>query len=149
MSRANKASSYLSTLCTSSKRGAGALSDCLSQIFDTVDELERTLLELKHPRNESARRGFRRDLDHLSVLRQSHHGFRRDCFGNLDQSITDVPFLRRLSNIDVPFLRRLPAPTCIELKLLFGLAVPARDAVLAQLRHVYVHPDLLQLPWQP
>ncbi|KAK3035747.1 hypothetical protein RJ639_033449 [Escallonia herrerae] len=58
LSRANKASSYLSTLRTSSKRKAGALSDCLSQIFNTVDELGRTLSELKHLRRSYKQKSF-------------------------------------------------------------------------------------------
>ncbi|KAK3034530.1 hypothetical protein RJ639_032519 [Escallonia herrerae] len=55
LSRANKASGFLTTLRTSSKREAGVLSDCLSQMSDSVDELGRTLSELKHLRSGTFR----------------------------------------------------------------------------------------------
>ncbi|KAK2977284.1 hypothetical protein RJ640_013049 [Escallonia rubra] len=78
LSQANKASSYLSTLCTSGKREAGALSDCLSQISDTVDELGRTLSELKHLRSGT----FRPPTD---ILESSA------AYQSTDRSLTPMP----------------------------------------------------------
>ncbi|KAK2969135.1 hypothetical protein RJ640_013084 [Escallonia rubra] len=78
LSRANKASSYLSTLCMSSKREVGALSDFLSQISNMVDELGRTLLELKHLRNGTFRPPT--DISESSAAYQS-----------TDRSLTPIP----------------------------------------------------------
>ncbi|KAK2978977.1 hypothetical protein RJ640_017541 [Escallonia rubra] len=78
LSRANKASSYLSTLRTSNKCEVGALSDCLSQISDTVDELGRTLSELKHLRSGTFRPPA--DISESSAAYQS-----------TDRSLTPMP----------------------------------------------------------
>ncbi|OIT35208.1 PREDICTED: 21 kDa protein-like [Nicotiana attenuata] len=48
LSRAQKASDFLSELKVQSKREKGALSDCVEQMGDTMDELSKTLSELKH-----------------------------------------------------------------------------------------------------
>ena len=47
-------SNYLSTLSgLKKKRERVALSDCIEQIYDSVDELSKTLGELKHLREET------------------------------------------------------------------------------------------------
>lgn len=56
LSRARKASNYLKQLQSRSKKEQGALKDCIEQIGDSVDELSKTLSELKHLRSGS---GFR------------------------------------------------------------------------------------------
>ncbi|XP_009608759.1 pectinesterase inhibitor 3-like [Nicotiana tabacum] len=48
LSRAQKASDFLSALKVQSKREKGALSDCVEQMADSMDELSKTLSELKH-----------------------------------------------------------------------------------------------------
>ncbi|CAN4119602.1 unnamed protein product [Withania somnifera] len=48
LSRAHKASGFLSQLKVESKREKGALSDCIEQIGDSMDELSKSLSELKH-----------------------------------------------------------------------------------------------------
>ncbi|XVE97852.1 hypothetical protein REPUB_Repub03eG0054600 [Reevesia pubescens] len=54
LSRAQKVSNYLTTSVTGkSKRERVALSDCLEQIAESVDELSKTLGELKHLRGET------------------------------------------------------------------------------------------------
>lgn len=52
LARARRASSYLSGQASSfkSRRERGALADCLEQMSDSVDELRRSLAELKHLR---------------------------------------------------------------------------------------------------
>ncbi|KAJ8767509.1 hypothetical protein K2173_017553 [Erythroxylum novogranatense] len=51
-----RVSSYLATLSgLRSKRERAALSDCVQQISDSVDELSKTLTELKHLREETLR----------------------------------------------------------------------------------------------
>ncbi|KAI6679781.1 hypothetical protein NL676_033662 [Syzygium grande] len=52
LSHARRTSSYLSSQASSfkSKRERGALADCLEQMSDSVDELRRSLAELKHLR---------------------------------------------------------------------------------------------------
>lgn len=56
LSRARKASGYLKKLQSRSKKEQGALNDCVEQIGDSVDELSKTLSELKHLHTGS---GFR------------------------------------------------------------------------------------------
>ncbi|KAM7513085.1 hypothetical protein LguiB_011960 [Lonicera macranthoides] len=54
--RARKAYNYLSTLKTSSgKRQQSAIHDCIEQISESVDDLTKTLSELKHLKSESFR----------------------------------------------------------------------------------------------
>jgi pectinesterase inhibitor-like protein len=54
IARARKVSNYLSTLSgLKKKRERVALSDCIEQIYDSVDELSKTLGELKHLREET------------------------------------------------------------------------------------------------
>ncbi|XP_022756409.1 pectinesterase inhibitor 3-like [Durio zibethinus] len=54
LSRARKASNYLTTSVTGkSKRERVALSDCVEQIAESVEELSKTLRELKHLRGET------------------------------------------------------------------------------------------------
>ncbi|XP_015870048.1 pectinesterase inhibitor 3 [Ziziphus jujuba] len=59
LARASRVSKYLNRLSTSqqggSKRQRAALRDCVEQISDSVDELSRTLSELKHLRGETFR----------------------------------------------------------------------------------------------
>ncbi|KAJ6993522.1 pectinesterase inhibitor 3 [Populus alba x Populus x berolinensis] len=56
IARARKVSNYLSTLSgLKKKRERVALSDCVEQIYDSVDELSKTLRELKHLREETFR----------------------------------------------------------------------------------------------
>ncbi|XP_060189923.1 pectinesterase inhibitor 3-like [Lycium barbarum] len=54
LSRAHKASGFLSQLKVESKREKGALSDCIEQMGDSMDELSKTLSELKHLRKGNA-----------------------------------------------------------------------------------------------
>ncbi|GMI89388.1 hypothetical protein like AT5G20740 [Hibiscus trionum] len=58
LAHARKASSYLTTNVTASSSGKSgreraALSDCVEQMAESVDELSRTLSELKHLRGET------------------------------------------------------------------------------------------------
>ncbi|KAJ9548118.1 hypothetical protein OSB04_020661 [Centaurea solstitialis] len=58
ISRASKASSYLSTLqkeANNNKREKGAVKDCAGQISESVDELRKTLGELKELRRGTFR----------------------------------------------------------------------------------------------
>ncbi|CAK9159242.1 unnamed protein product [Ilex paraguariensis] len=55
LSRARKASNYLANLRSQSKREQGAFHDCVEQMGDSVDELSKTLSELKHLRSGSFR----------------------------------------------------------------------------------------------
>ena len=59
-SRANRVSNYLAQVSEAedlkiSKRQRGALSDCVEQISESVEELRQTLSELKHLRVETFR----------------------------------------------------------------------------------------------
>lgn len=53
--RSRKAYNYLSTIKTSGKRQQSALHDCIEQMSDSVDDLSKTLSELKHLKSESFR----------------------------------------------------------------------------------------------
>ncbi|GMI81338.1 hypothetical protein like AT5G20740 [Hibiscus trionum] len=54
LSRASKVSTYLTTSVTGkSKRERVALGDCVEQMSDSMDELSKTLRELKHLRDET------------------------------------------------------------------------------------------------
>ncbi|KAG5243560.1 hypothetical protein OIU76_009527 [Salix suchowensis] len=56
IARARRVSKYLDTLSgAKTKRERVALSDCVEQMYDSVDELSRTLGELKHLREETFR----------------------------------------------------------------------------------------------
>uniref|UniRef100_A0A5B6YVT1 Pectinesterase inhibitor domain-containing protein n=1 Tax=Davidia involucrata TaxID=16924 RepID=A0A5B6YVT1_DAVIN len=55
LSRARKVSSFLASVQSESKREQAALSDCVEQIGDSVDELSNTLSELKHLRSGTFR----------------------------------------------------------------------------------------------
>ncbi|KAM3395001.1 pectinesterase inhibitor 3 [Capsicum galapagoense] len=54
LSRAHKSSGFLSQLKVESKREKGAKSDCIEQIGDSMDELSKSLSELKHLRRGNA-----------------------------------------------------------------------------------------------
>ncbi|KAA8534744.1 hypothetical protein F0562_029814 [Nyssa sinensis] len=55
LSRARKVSGFLAGLRSGSKREQAALSDCIEQIAESVDELSNTLKELKHLRSGTFR----------------------------------------------------------------------------------------------
>ncbi|KAK6941243.1 Pectinesterase inhibitor domain [Dillenia turbinata] len=55
LSRSRKVSACLSRISGGSQRERGAVKDCIDQISDSVDELRRTLSELKHLRKGTFR----------------------------------------------------------------------------------------------
>ncbi|XP_019253788.1 PREDICTED: 21 kDa protein-like [Nicotiana attenuata] len=71
LSRAQKASDFLSELKVQSKREKGALSDCVEQMGDTMDELSKTLSELKHL-TKSSRLFLAADYTHRHRFHQLH-----------------------------------------------------------------------------
>ncbi|KAK2986790.1 hypothetical protein RJ640_011015 [Escallonia rubra] len=112
LSRANKASNYLFTLHTSSKCEAGGLSDCLSQISDTVDKLRRTLSELKHLRSGTFRPPA--DISESSAAYQS-----------IDRSLTPMPSLAIFLKTKNKASPAHPSTTIIALKLKSIGSLPA------------------------
>ncbi|KAL2503346.1 Plant invertase/pectin methylesterase inhibitor superfamily protein [Forsythia ovata] len=51
LSRARRASDFVSQLSSHSKREEGALNDCVEQMGDSMEELSKTLVELHHLRS--------------------------------------------------------------------------------------------------
>ncbi|KAG8487593.1 hypothetical protein CXB51_018026 [Gossypium anomalum] len=98
LARARKASTYLKTSVTGkSKRERAALSDCVEQMAESVDELSKTLSELKHLRGETfefqmsnARTWVSAALTYEDTCVDGFEGVDREVKGDVKKKITNV-----------------------------------------------------------
>ncbi|KAG4136597.1 hypothetical protein ERO13_D07G016400v2 [Gossypium hirsutum] len=98
LARALKASTYLKTSLTGkSERERAALSDCVEQMAESVDELSKTLSELKHLRGETfefqmsnARTWVSAALTYEDTCIDGFEGVDRKVKGDVKKKITNV-----------------------------------------------------------
>lgn len=98
LSRAQKASGFLSELKVESKREKGALSDCVEQMGDSMDELRKSVSELKHLRRGNAFKWQMSNLETWVSAALTNEDTCLDGFKEIDGKIrSDVK--RKITNV--------------------------------------------------
>ncbi|XP_049413548.1 pectinesterase inhibitor 3 [Solanum stenotomum] len=98
LSRAHKASGFLSQVKVGSKREKGALSDCIEQMGDSMEELRKSLSELKHLRRGNAFKWQMSNLETWVSAALTNEDTCLDGFKEIDGKIrSDVK--RKITNV--------------------------------------------------
>ncbi|KAH0653179.1 hypothetical protein KY290_031471 [Solanum tuberosum] len=98
LSRAHKASEFLSQVKVESKREKGALSDCIEQMGDSMEELRKSLSELKHLRRGNAFKWQMSNLETWVSAALTNEDTCLDGFKEIDGKIrSDVK--RKITNV--------------------------------------------------
>ncbi|KAL3363468.1 hypothetical protein AABB24_012643 [Solanum stoloniferum] len=98
LSRAHKASGFLSQVKVDSKREKGALSDCIEQMGDSMEELRKSLSEFKHLRRGNAFKWQMSNLETWVSAALTNEDTCLDGFKEIDGKIrSDVK--RKITNV--------------------------------------------------